>query len=145
MVAVLPNIKKGSVREEMTCFPSGEIHPVWPLRNEDDYLRAVKVVDKLAIKGEDDLTETEQDQLEIFSALIEVYENMHHPMDLPKLSPIEYLKKLLEFSGMNESDLGRLLGERSLGNKILKGERQLSKAHIRTLSDYFRIDASAFL
>jgi antitoxin component HigA of HigAB toxin-antitoxin module len=46
---------------------------------------------------------------------------------------------------MNESDLGRLLGERSLGHKILKGDRQLSKAHIRRLSDYFKVDAGAFL
>jgi len=130
MVAVLPHTKEEPEREGPAGFPCGEIHPVWPLRTEDDYLRAVEVVDKLAIKGEDDLSEAEQDQLDIFSALMEVYENMHHPMDLPKLPPVEFLKKLLELSGMNESDLGRLLGERSLGHKILKGERQLSKGHI---------------
>ncbi|MCK8603299.1 helix-turn-helix domain-containing protein [Desulfoferrobacter suflitae] len=145
MVAVVPPGKEGSQREGTAGFSSAKIYPVWPLRTEDDYLRAIEVVDQLAIKGEDSLAEAEQDQLDIFSALIEVYENMYHPMVLPKVSPLEFLQKLLEFSGMNESDLGRLLGERSLGHKILKGERQLSKAHIRTLSDYFKVDASAFL
>jgi HTH-type transcriptional regulator/antitoxin HigA len=145
MVTVPRHIEEGSEREGPDGFPSGEIYPVWPLRSEDDYLRAVEVVDKLAIKGEEDLTEGEQDQLDIFIALMEVYENMHHPMDLPKLPPVEFLKKLLDFSGMSESDLGRLLGERSLGHKILKGERQLSKAHIKRLSGYFKVDAGAFL
>jgi len=145
MVVVSPHAKDGPERERPAGFPIAAIHPVWPLRSEDDYLRAVEVVDKLAMKGEDNLTEAEQDQLDIFSALIDVYENLHHPMDLPKLPPLEFLKKLLEFSGMNESDLGRVLGERSLGHKILKGERQLSKAHIRRLSEYFKVDAGAFL
>jgi len=145
MVAVQPHTKEGSERERPPGAPIGGIYPVWPLRSEDDYLRAVEVVDKLAIKGEDNLTGAERDQLDVFSALIEVYENMHHPMDLAKLPPIEFLKKLLELSGMSESDLGRLLGERSLGHKILKGERQLSKTHIMKLCDYFKVDAGAFL
>jgi HTH-type transcriptional regulator/antitoxin HigA len=140
MVAVQSRDKEGP-----TGLSMDEIRPVWPLRTEDDYLRAVKVVDMLAVKGEDNLTEAERDQLDIFSDLIELYEDLHHPMNLPKLPPMEFLKKLLELSSMNESDLGRLLGERSLGHKILKGERQLSKAHIRKLSDYFKVDAGAFI
>jgi HTH-type transcriptional regulator/antitoxin HigA len=145
MIAVQSHSKQGPEKESMTCSPGGEVYPVWPVRTENDYARAVEIVDKLAIKGEDDLTEAEKDQLDIFIALIEAYENMRHPMELPKLPPIEFLKKLLEFSGMTESDLGRLLGERSLGHKILNGKRQLSKAHIRVLSDYFKVDAAAFL
>ncbi len=118
---------------------------VWPLRTEERYLEARNIVDRLAVKGEDELTEAERDQLEIFSVLMEKYEEEHHSIDRLNLSPIEFLKILMKESGMSPSDLGRLLGDRSLGHKILGGERNLSKAHIKTLSEHFKVDASAFL
>jgi antitoxin component HigA of HigAB toxin-antitoxin module len=46
---------------------------------------------------------------------------------------------------MNASDLSRLLGEPALGSKILNGNRELSKAHIRTLADRFKVRADLFL
>lgn len=46
---------------------------------------------------------------------------------------------------MNESDLGRLLGDRSLGHRILNGERELSKVHIRTLAAHFSLNPAALL
>ncbi len=118
---------------------------VWPLRTEADYFQARNTVDKLALKGEDNLTDAEQDQLEIFSILMEKYEEEHYQVDQLKLSPIEFLELLMRESGMKASDLGRLLGDRTLGYKILKGERNLSKAHIKTLSERFKVDSSAFL
>jgi antitoxin component HigA of HigAB toxin-antitoxin module len=47
--------------------------------------------------------------------------------------------------GMNESDLGRLLGDRSLGHRILSGERELSKVHIRVLAEHFSLNPAALL
>jgi HTH-type transcriptional regulator / antitoxin HigA len=118
---------------------------VWPLKSEDDYRRAVDVVDRLAVKGEENLSTGECDQLDIFSTLIEAYENTHHAIVLPELPPVEFLKKLISESGMNPSDLGRMLGDRSLGYRILSGERSLSKRHVKILSEHFRVDPSAFL
>jgi antitoxin component HigA of HigAB toxin-antitoxin module len=47
---------------------------------------------------------------------------------------------------MNSSKLGELLGNnRSLGAKILRGERQLSKAHIRILAERFKVNPALFL
>jgi antitoxin component HigA of HigAB toxin-antitoxin module len=51
----------------------------------------------------------------------------------------------MEEHGMNESDLGRLVGDRSLGHRILTGQRGLSKAHIRTLAEHFSLDPAALL
>lgn len=118
--------------------------PVWPIRTEEDYQRASEIVAKLAVKGEDHLTNAECDQLDIFTTLLEAYETIHYRIDLPKLTPVERLKKLMETSGMNESDLGRLLGDRPLGHRVLKGERELSKKHIKILSDYFKLDPGYF-
>jgi hypothetical protein len=43
---------------------------------------------------------------------------------------------------MTDSDLGRLLGDRVLGSKILRGERTLSKDHIRKLRERFKVNAA---
>jgi len=46
---------------------------------------------------------------------------------------------------MTASDLGRLLGQRQLGATILRGDRKLSKTHIRRLAEHFHVDAGLFL
>jgi antitoxin component HigA of HigAB toxin-antitoxin module len=55
------------------------------------------------------------------------------------------LKYLIDLHQMNGSQLGQLLGRnRSLGGKILRGERQLSKAHIRVLVERFKVSPALF-
>jgi antitoxin component HigA of HigAB toxin-antitoxin module len=75
----------------------------------------------------------------------EAYENEHERIETSHLSPLDLLRFLLESNGMNGSDLGRLLGNRELGPKILSGSRQLSKAHIRKLAGRFKVEAGLFL
>ena len=55
------------------------------------------------------------------------------------------IRSLLKERGMSASDLGRLLGDRSLGHRVLTGERELSKAHIRVLADHFSLDPAVLL
>jgi antitoxin component HigA of HigAB toxin-antitoxin module len=117
----------------------------WPLRTKADYRAARSTVERLAVKGEEALTEVERDQLEIFTVLMEKYEEEYHHMDRSPLTAMEFLTILVRESEMTASDLGRLLGDRSLGYKVLAGERKLSKAHIKTLSEHFKVDAGAFL
>ena len=42
-------------------------------------------------------------------------------------------------NGLSASDLGRILGHRELGSRILRGERGLSKRNIQKLADYFKV------
>ena len=42
-------------------------------------------------------------------------------------------------------DLGRLLGNRTLGAAILSGKRGLSKLHVKTLAARFKVAPEAFL
>ncbi len=47
---------------------------------------------------------------------------------------------------MNAADLSRILGtSRNLGAMILRGERQLTLAHVRTLAKHFSVSADLFL
>jgi antitoxin component HigA of HigAB toxin-antitoxin module len=41
--------------------------------------------------------------------------------------------------------IGELLGNRSLGSKVLREERQMSKEHIRKLSGRFSVSSDLFL
>ena len=79
-----------------------------------------------------------------FRPLVEAYENEHFIIG-PSDNPIEILKFLLKQNGLSGSDLGRILGQRQLGSKILRGERELSKAQIKTLAAYFSVDPGLFL
>ena len=135
-----------------TIHPTGEVgvnnecvHSVRPIRTQEDYLWARDVVDRLAIKGEELLSQSELDQLEILSILMEKYEDENYDIKPLDLSPIEFLRILMGESGMSASDLGKLLGDRPLGYRILNGERELSKKHIKILSEHFRVDPGAFL
>jgi HTH-type transcriptional regulator/antitoxin HigA len=92
--------------------------------------------------------EMNADQEDFFDAIatfVEKYEADRHPIDDPKMTPLKLIRSLMDEHGMNDSDLGRLLGDRSLGHRILTGQRELSKAHIRLLADYFSLNPAALL
>jgi len=113
-----------------------------PIRTRGDYNRAIKIAGELAART--NLTKDQSDYLEVISLLIEAYESKHFAIDTSK-GPIETLKFLLETNGLNGSDLGRILGQRQLGAKILNGTRHLSKAHIMKLAEHFFVEPGVFL
>lgn len=119
-----------------------ELYLLRPIRIKGDYNRAVHIVDMLA--GRTDLNKDQADYLESLSVLIEAYENEHNNFDTDQ-DPIETLKFLLDENGLNGSDLGRLLGCRELGSKILNGVRSLSKRHIKILAEHFSVEPGLFL
>jgi len=112
-----------------------------PIRSKGDYNRALEIAGALTAKA--NLNQDQRDYLESLATLIEAYENKYFSIDAQ--NPIEALKFLLESNGLNGSDLGRILGQRQLGSKILKGERRLSKAHIQKLAEHFSVEPGLFL
>lgn len=112
-----------------------------PIHNIE-YEHAVEMIDRLAVLAT--RTADQDDYLETLTALVERYDDVHHALDTTA-SPVDMLKYLCEQNGMNASALGELLGNRSLGSKILRGERQLSKEHIRRLAERFAVSSDLFL
>ena len=120
------------------------MHQLRPIRDEIDYDNAVEMLDRLAVL--DQHTSDQEDYLETLVALVGQYDDEYYTEDLTHLSPLDSLKYLMERHEMNGSQLGDLLGgNRSLGGKVLRGERQLSKAHIRILAERFKVNPSLFL
>jgi HTH-type transcriptional regulator/antitoxin HigA len=83
--------------------------------------------------------------MDIMLPVVEAYEARHHAMDTSDIGPLDLLRSLLEDHAMTAADLGRLLGNRSLGSAILRGERKLSKSHIKTLAERFKLNPGAFI
>ncbi len=116
---------------------------LWPLRNERDYARMRQLADQLILR--EDLPPEQTARLEIMLTLMESYEDKHHCLDIAGKKPLDALRFLLEQNEMSASDLGRLLGNRTLGSAILRGKRDLSKSHIKKLAERFAVEPGLFL
>ena len=110
-----------------------------PIHEESDYQNALEVATELSSRT--GLTTEQADYLEVLTSLIADYEEKH--LEMSKHSPQEILKFLAEENGMSGSDLGRILGSRTLGPALLRGQRSLSKTHIKKLADHFSVSAAA--
>jgi HTH-type transcriptional regulator/antitoxin HigA len=97
------------------------------------------------LTGRDELNEGEQQYMDALAVLIKEYESTHHTCALPSADPITLLKFLMNERKMSVSDLGRVIGSQPAASLILNGSRELSKAHIRKLAEFFAVSAGLFL
>ncbi len=116
--------------------------PPRPIHDDVDLTNAAEVIDGMAGFP---LNADQEDYLEAISTFVEAYEAARFPIDDSRVSPLDALKALLAEHRMSASDLGRLLGNRTLGTPILSGRRALSKAHIKKLAEHFKVDAGLLL
>ena len=137
-------VSKGRTRDVSRYMNLLRQFPLRPIRTKQEYIAATKAMEKLALRGEDDLNRDEMDYLDVLSNLVEAYDAKHCP-EPDDGTPLDRLKALLEESGMRTADLGRLLGNSGLASQIMLGRRQLSKTHIRILSRHFKLDTDYFL
>ena len=92
------------------------------------------------------LTPDQEDYLDLLCRLIEDYEKEHTQLGTPKVTALDALQHLLDAHDMSAADLARLLDvHRTLGAMILRGERQLTLAHVRALAKHFSVSADLFL
>ncbi len=116
--------------------------PPRPIHDDAEYEAAAEMAERLA--GHD-LNRDQKDYLEALSVFLEAYERDRWPINSSSMQPVEALRFLLQEHGMSGSDLGRLLGSRTLGPAILRGDRALSKKHIALLAEHFAVRPGIFL
>ena len=109
-----------------------------PLHDATDYTAARQAIEPLL--GFEGLLNADQaDYLEAVSSFIEAYDQER--VKWPKGTALDTLKFLLEQHELSATDLSRILGsDRSLGPKLLRGERRLTVDHIRTLARRFNVE-----
>ena len=114
-----------------------------PLHDVTDYAAARQAIEPL-LGFEERLTADQADYLEAVSLFIEAYDRVR--VKWPKGTPLDTLNFLLEQHDMSAADLARVLGgDRSMGPKLLRGERRLTVDHIRTLARHFHIEPGVLL
>lgn len=114
-----------------------------PLHDAADYAFARQAIEPL-LGFESGLTADQLDYLEAVSSFIEAYDQAR--VKWHKGSPLDTLNFLLTQHDLTATDLSRLLGaDRSLGPKILRGERRLTVEHIRTLARHWNIEPGVLL
>ena len=118
------------------------LHMLRPIRDKIDYGNALEILDALAGQN---LNPDQDDYFEALALLVEAYESAHLP-GLPSKRGLPLLKHLVEENGMSAADLSRLLGaDRSLGVRILNGERNVTVDHAKKLAARFRVPMEVFL
>ena len=91
----------------------------------------------------DELNEAERDFADLLTLLIEDFESKHY--QLPKASPLEVIRFLMDQHSLKQRDLLDIFGNASVTSEVLSGKRELSKEHIRKLAARFSIPADLLL
>jgi HTH-type transcriptional regulator/antitoxin HigA len=119
--------------------------PLRVIRNEREYNSAMKVMEELALRGEDDLSEGERDYLDTLDELISLYDQRHYSLGRDRRTPLQRLRYLLDQSDTTPAKLRQILGcSQSLVSMVLNGERELSKENIVRLAAHFKLNVGYF-
>lgn len=120
---------------------------VWlprPIHDKAEHQAALAAIEPLWGR-EKTMSRDQADWFALVTDLVAQYEAGTEP-PAAALPLARRLSGLLEAHGMTAADLARLLGlDASMGSKIVHGTRQLTAAHVRTLSDHFALSADYFL
>jgi HTH-type transcriptional regulator / antitoxin HigA len=112
------------------------LHMPRPIRDKVDFDNVTEITDAMAGHK---LTSDQEDYFDLLCRLIEDYEKEHTPLQPSKVSG-------LDAHNLTAADLSRLLdSHRTLGAMILRGDRQLTLAHVHKLSKHFGVAADLFL
>jgi HTH-type transcriptional regulator/antitoxin HigA len=127
-------------------FDLVRLFPLRPIRSEADFDRAMAVLLKLATsKPEKKMDQGERDYIEALEMLVQRFEQTRRESALPKLTPLDRLKFLMEERNMTVNDLGRVIGSQPNASLILHGRRSMSKGQILKLAGYFGVSAALFI
>ncbi|MGA2497041.1 MAG: helix-turn-helix domain-containing protein [Tepidisphaeraceae bacterium] len=116
--------------------------PLKPVKDDARHEQAVAIIGELMGRK---LDPGSGDYLDTLILLVNKYEDEHHTPKGAHLTPRQALKAIMNANGMSQAQIGRIIGSESAVSMFLKGERALSKSHIKALAARFRVDASMFL
>jgi HTH-type transcriptional regulator/antitoxin HigA len=111
-----------------------------PVKTKADYRAALEEIESLmAAKA----NTPEGDRLDILATLVEAYERMHFPMDLP--DAVDAIKFRMEQSNLTVKDLEPVIGRKNRVYEILSRKRPLTLRMIEGLYARFGIPAESLL
>lgn len=128
---------RGKVRDDYLALI--QKFPLTSVRSDLDLEAAQRVMDRLLAK--DRLSSGESLYLDALSDLVGAYEDEHY--QIGPASDFAMLNHLMEAKGVSQAELHRATGiAKSAISEVLAGKRPFSRAMIRTLAEYFNVEAS---
>jgi HTH-type transcriptional regulator/antitoxin HigA len=117
-----------------------------PIHDRAHYANALEILEAMA-GYEEEFTPDQADYFSVIADFVSTYEAAQQDGgDSNPLPPLDALKYLLAENHLTAADLSRLLGtDRTLGAKILRGERNLTVPHLRILADRFQVSPALFI
>jgi HTH-type transcriptional regulator/antitoxin HigA len=123
---------------------------VWPVisdivsvpRTEDEYERAVALLDELIDEVGEDEKHPLASLMDTLGTLIEAYEDRHLPE--PVGDPISTLSFFMEEHGVSQNELPEI-GNQTEVAEILSRKRELNIHQVRSLSKRFNVSPEVFL
>jgi HTH-type transcriptional regulator/antitoxin HigA len=88
------------------------------------------------------LTSNEARLAELLTLLITDYEEKHY--QLRAATPLEIIEELMAANNLRQKDLVDVFGTESVVSEVLNGKRELTKKHIRRLSERFKVSPALF-
>ncbi|MBU1054588.1 MAG: transcriptional regulator [Proteobacteria bacterium] len=110
------------------------------IKNKKDYNAALSRIEQLmdAKSGT-----AEMDELELLTALVEMYEEQNFPISHP--DPIDAIKFRMDQLGLGQKDMVPFIGTKSKVSEVLNSKRSLTLAMMRSLSKGLGISAEVLL
>jgi HTH-type transcriptional regulator/antitoxin HigA len=133
-------LSKTKRRDSDTYMALVRRFPLRPVKNDEEHEAAVGIVGGLIGHK---LDAGAGDYLDTLILLVNKYEDEHHQMPM-HATPQEALRAVMRANGLNQKQIGQVIGSESAVSMFLKGERHLSKSHIKLLAERFKLDPLLF-
>ncbi len=111
-----------------------------PIKTAKDYRAMLREIEGLMLAK---ANTPEGDRLDVLVTLVEAYERVHFPMDLP--DAVEAIKFRMEQQGLTVDDLAPLIGRKNRVYEILNRTRPLTIRMIEGLHATLGIPAESLL
>jgi HTH-type transcriptional regulator / antitoxin HigA len=111
-----------------------------PIRTEADYQAALREIEQLFDAAPNT---PEFDRLDILSTLVDAYEKVQFPIELP--DPIEAIQHYMDARGWSRRDLETCLGSRARVSEVLSRKRSLTLEMIRKLNQELGIPSEILI
>lgn len=118
------------------------IAPLFSLRNEVEYDRAIERLNALLDEVGADENHRLYSLLDTLGTVIREYEETHHPM--PASSGADILRFFMAEHQLTQSDLPEI-GSQGVVSEILSGKRELNIRQVRALAQRFHVSPAVFV
>jgi len=116
--------------------------PVFPIRTQQQYERAIETLNNLLDIVRDDENHPLYDLVDTLGTLIQAYEQNHYPKI--DVSGLDVLKYLMDEHHITVADLPEM-GDKEYVTDILNGKQHLTVNDIKVLSQRFNVSAATFV